>query len=325
MINDKEIKQEFIKAIDGRVQLILDDNYWDYLLNEYEFDYGYKTEYERFKAFIEDKFKGDIQLYKKEIAELNRNIIPYLSVMQSTYPKISQSDYNDIIVDFAERKKAKDKSIVMEEGAYYLTIDLKDAFTQMIDYFHLCGNLTFNDAIGKCTKVPEIITFRGNKLNIYNRVEDSMGNLRTYKMLLIILSKIYDTDDELINYIKDNNLVLSKILGDELYFKLGDKMTLNKTLINKYCKGVVNINGFDCHVNIVKYGKIHYTYNGIEKYMGYYDNYLTKSRKFHNKTCIYLWQLNKLYKGETLNEKDMYLKDGQGYMPFIDKIEILSE
>ena len=87
----------------------------------------------------------------------------------------------------------------------------------------------------------------------------------------------------------------------------------------------MEIGGFMCHINLFKYGLIHYKINGTEMYKAFFDNVITGKRKFNAKNCLYMWQLNKLFSGEKLNEFDMVIRDGSSYTKFNDKIEIIKD
>ena len=58
-------------------------------------------------------------------------------------------------------------------------------------------------------------------------------------------------------------------------------------------------------------------------YKAFFDNVITGKRKFNAKNCLYMWQLNKLFNGEELNELDKMIRNGSGYIKFNDKIEII--
>mgnify|MGYP003463415804 FL=1 len=80
-----------------------------------------------------------------------------------------------------------------------------------------------------------------------------------------------------------------------------------------------------CHINLFKYGLIHYKFNGDETYKAFFDDVVTGKRKFNAKNCLYIWQLNKLFSGKKLNQSDKMIRDGSGYIELNDKIEIIKD
>lgn len=323
MTTDFEKKRAFVLAIEDRIGLVLDDEYWDYMLEFYENDLGYKSEYEKFCKFIDEKMNGDLKAYRKEIYKVRSALMDLALYFKKTNFGIRAKDCNEELRNFVVNKSQSGK--LMHNGHYYLSIDIKKANFQTIDFLNLLKGKKIEEYIKEILEYPEIMDYKGNRLEVWNYMERIMGRSLLLKWELHCLSKIYESDHEIIKFIKENNLKLSKINGDEIAFEIGEEMTLPQDFVNKWCKEDVDIAGLTCHVRILQYGLVHYKINGQEQWKAYYDNYVTGHRKYNAKNCLYIHQLDKLYRGKKLSEKDKVLKNGPGIRKFTDTIEILKD
>ena len=152
-----------------------------------------------------------------------------------------------------------------------------------------------------------------------------VGDQILRRMGMAALSKIYEDNHPLIKYIKEKGLKIAEIRTDEILFYVGETNDLSEEFVNEFCSKDMEIGGFMCHINLFKYGLIHYKINGTEMYKAFFDNVITGKRKFNAKNCLYMWQLNKLFSGEKLNEFDKVIRDGSSYTKFNDKIEIIKD
>lgn len=322
MENNEKIKNAFIKASDLRIGLVLDDDYWGYTLENSEKLFGYKTLWENFQTMLSSDFNNDIDLYNAELLKLHivfKNMADFLNYKKKS---IKKEMYNETLFNFVKNKSDLEKKIFNKR--YYLSIDLKNAIFQCLEYFNCCEGKTFDEFIKTKTDYPQLLDLRGNKLKCWDEVTMKIGQQALMRMGLVILSLIYDTDHPIVNYVKEN-LDLAMIRTDELLFAIGDENDFPTELIEEYCGKDCEIGGFVCHINILQYGLIHYKINGEEMYKTYYDDVLTGKRKINAKNCLYMWQLNKLYNEEKLTDKDKVIRDGSGYLPFTYDIEIIRD
>lgn len=321
MTTDFEKKYAFITAVGDRIGLVLDDNYWDYMLKAHEEDYGYQTEYKKFSKYIDDVWSGDVKSYRKELYKIRNTLVDLAWYFRKNDFGIRGKDCNKDLKEFVLSGTSEDRTML--HGHYYLSIDLKNADFQVVDYLNLLHGETINDYIRKTSEHTEIMEYKGNRNRTWDYMEKIMGHSKLYIWELYCLSKIYESDHEIMQYIRDNNLKLRKINGDELIFEIGEDMNLPQDFIDKWCKHDVGIEGLTCHVKALRYGLAHYTINGQEQYKSFYDNHVTGQRKYVTKNCIYIHQLDKIYRGKKLTEKDNAIKNGQGFKKFSDKIIIL--
>ena len=240
--------------------------------------------------------------------------------------RMNFSGANETLMAFLRNLKYDRKSNpVLLQGGYYLSIDIKEAFPKVLDYMGVLKGDSFTEYISKYITRPEIMDWRGNRLDALKCMERYMGDTFLPYWEFMALSRMYDSDHEVIKYIKDNGLKLAKINGDEMMFEIGEEMTVPQEFIDKWCKKDADIAGLTCHVRILQYGLVHYKINGQEQWKAYYDNYVTGHRKYNAKNCLYIHQLDKLYRGKKLSEKDKVLKNGSGIRKFTDTIEILKD
>lgn len=323
MITNLNIKKSFLSSIQPRFNFILDDVYWDYILASSNDAFGIKTLWDNFNNLINEKYNGDISLFDNDVYNLLTAFERLMKIVSDKLPYISKDYYNEELHHFNNTRL--EKGIKMINGNFYLSIDLKNALFQCFEKFGGFYDYTLQDFLKIHTMVPEIFDLRGVKLKCADIVIDYIGEQYMVRMALALLSQIYDSDFELIKFIKENHLKLVRINNDELIFDLGPEISLPDNIINKFCGKDFVVNDIEFHVNLYQYKLIHYTYNGTEMYKTIYDYPLSGKRKFNSDKCIYAWQLNKLYNGEELNEKDKVININGEIVPFNDEIIILKD
>ena len=317
MITNKEKKIAFIKSIDPRIVLPLEDDLWEYYLDGTELDYGYKTSWLKFQDFIKNDYKDSVESYVEEKKKINI-LFNTISKTFKTYPIIKKDDMDETLLKILTEPNNK-----KEEG-YYITIDLKDAILQCIKYFKIFDDEGIIGLFKTHSFNENILNFRGNKINIcsilFNRTNDNFF----WTLCSFLLNKIYISEHILLRKIKEFNLSLVNIKGDELLFYIGKENTLPQDFIDNFCNKDFIINGIECHVKLLYYNYYSYKINNEEKNISYFDNVITKQRKYGVKNCYYIWVLNKLYNDEPLIDKDL-ITVGNHYktVPLLDKITIL--
>ena len=316
MIQDRDKKIAFIKAIDSRITFPINNDLWDYYLNGAEFDYGYKTLWGEFNDFIKDEYNNSIENYTDELRLINM-LFNTLSETFKTYPIITKNDLDNTIIDVLTNDNQLKKG-------YYVSIDLKDAILQCYKYFNIFDEDGIVGVFEKNSFNKNILKFRGNKINIHQILFSGAKENTYWEMCAFLLNKIYTSDHNIISFLKEKNIPLYFINGDDLLFYIGEENTILKDFIDSYCNKDFIINGIECHVNILYYNNIDYKINDEEKTIGYFDNVVTKKRKYTIKNCYYIWQLDKIYRGIPLIDKDR-ITVGNHYktVPFLDKITIL--
>lgn len=321
---DDKLKTAFLRTIDARVPIINDEKLWEYYLDEYEKDLDYKTLWKKFKKMIKDSFNDDLKQYNDEVANALRLFSLIGEDIRKEKPIITKENYSDAINDFVHGFSTGENGKRYEDDVYYLTLDLKDAFYQCIDRFSLLKNKTFDEFIKENFPHPEIFDWRGIKIKICHAMDKKYGKAFLLKMELCLLSEIYDSDNSLIKQIKDLGLNIASVDGDSLAFKIGPENTLPKEFMKKYCNKEHVIDGIKIHVYVNKFNRIHYKINGEEHSVSFFTSAIDGKRRYRTKFCPYLWQLVKIYNKEELTEKDMFIREGSGYVLFRDKIEILN-
>ena len=321
---DIKVRQAFINAVDVRIGMPVVDPYWQYYIDAYEDTYGYSTKWDNFCEMISTSFSGSLSEYRSEYKTCRDNLMALAVCLRGT--KMNFSGANETLMTFLSNlKNDRSASPIMRKGGYYLSIDIKEAFPKVLDYMGVLNGETFEEYISKYITHAEIMNWRGNRLDALKRMERYIGDTFLPYWEFMALSRIYDSDHEIIKYIKENNLKLAKINGDEMMFEIGEVMNVPQEFIDKWCKEEVDMAGLICHVRILQYGVVHYKINGQERWKTYYDNYVTGNRKYNAKNCLYIHQLDKLYRGKKLTEKDKVIKNGSGIRKFTDTIEILKD
>lgn len=324
MVSDKDIKNAFIRASDARILFPLDDEYWLYFLEGSEEMCGYYSLWNDFKKFLKEHFNNDVNLYNYEFHKIRRTFEDLGDFFSEYKTNITKEMYNPELYNFTREKKNLGK--LLHNKHYYLSIDLKNAAFQCLDYFKCLGNETFSEYLTKITEHPEILQFRGNKIRCWDEVTIRAGQQYLLRMCFVILSKFYESDHKIMKYIRDNNLQLSNIRTDELMFHIGEENNIPEDILNEFCGKDIVFDGLIFHINVYQYNLIHYTLNGEEMFKSFLDNVITGKRKFNAKNCTYMWHLNKLYEGEELTEKDMVIIGGDGLAePFTLDIKILED
>ena len=321
---DRFIKESFIRSVWCKYPLILDDKYWDYYLQVSEKDYGYQTSFTQFCSMIKDVFNDNVNDYEAETQCALYKLSDALILYKPNFPKLKwDSLSNEIQSLYHGNINKMDKNL--EFGKYYLSVDLKESCIQVIDYYKLFGDKAFDDII-ESEIYKGILEWKGNRISAWDKAEEYIGHVPLLKMEYTMLSKILTNSNEISDYIKDKSLPLTAIRGDEMLLELPIKTTIDDFLLDfPLTLNDWEIEDIKFHLKIIKYDHVHFKINGKEKYASFNENCSNGQRNYITKSCSYLHQLNKLYNGEDLSEMDLVIRDGSGYRPFIDKIEIIRD
>ena len=327
MITDFEKKKAFCIAInEKRFPLIYDDYYWDYLIDEAEELFGYRTDYNRFNELLSEKFNNDINLWNDSFLKARQVINGYVyswhnlmeidflmkdchlaDDMQKIYEKMSNGEYTNSI-----------------DGDYYISLDLTAASNQWISEWNMFGGKTLEDILSENGVKPEITSFKGNRVYCFSEIlKLYYDNGYSTRLSYPLLSDAYDSDDEIIKYCKTNGK-LCGINGDELKFHVGKEFN-DDEFINKYCRGDQVINGHPFHIKVYKHHDIFYKFGNLPSKNVIWENLATGKDEWKCRNCSCLPWLMKLYYGKEVDERDKAIRKNFGFIIPKYELQIVSK
>ena len=182
----------------------------------------------------------------------------------------------------------------------YLSIDLKHAFSQLIDSSHIFED-KFDDII--FNNLPDFMRLSKKiRLFTYNQIPNSDFYAQyAYKLF----DKLFELDDNrIVKYIKNNNLIPISCNVDELVYDITEIPNLFNEFIGDH-----TINGIDIHLNTFE-----------QHHISFIDPFTKKERtipireyathtNFVTHTCPYMNQIYKAYNNLPIIENDLYIPD----------------
>ena len=241
-MSNNKLKLRFVNDFNLPIQ-VLDDNFFNYYLTLYESHHKSLTKWNKLTNMVNNNFNGNDDEWLAYYANVRDNIIT--SVLNNpAYIKFSQED--DMNKYIFKNDSFKDVNIYTENFINHrlLSIDLKKANFQALKFHNpdiVFNTNTYEDFIGKFSDCEYI------KESKYTR-QVIFGKLNPRRQITIeryIMNLIYNSNCDLINYLKTNAKLVS-FKNDEMIFDVSD---CNINDISKYTNITV-INSFNVSIEL---------------------------------------------------------------------------
>lgn len=239
---NNSIKKRFVNDYNLPIQ-VFDDNYFFYYLNLYETKHQTLGKWTKLIDMINNKFNGNDDEWLTYYSEVRDNIITSI-LNNPSYIKFSQED--DMNKYHFKNDLFKDVNIYTENFLNHtlLSIDLKKANFQALKFHNaeiVFNANTYEELIEKFSDCEYI------KESKYTR-QVIFGKLNPRRQITIeryIMNLIYNSNCDLINYLKTNAKLVS-FKNDEMIFDVSD---CNINDISKYTNITV-INSFNVSIEL---------------------------------------------------------------------------
>ena len=279
-------------------QLVNDCELSMYTIHNFDKYYNSISKLNNIKSWCED---NDIFTLKKYIKILHDNI----RGLRHIFNGLKLNYYDDIgythITSFLN----------LDVKKKYLSIDLKHAYSQLIDSMHIFDS-NFDDII--FDNLPNFMReSKRARIFMYSQIPKHENILQyTYKLF----DKLFESDHKILQYLKKYNLNPISYNVDELIYDI----TETPDLFNEFV-GEHTINNINIHLNIFE-----------QHYITYIDPFTNKEKtipireyathtNFVTRTCPYMNQLYKAYNNLPVIENDLYIPNKYDW----NKIDKLNE
>lgn len=263
MISEIDIRKAFYKCdYNGSVLFPEDDIFWERYVTLLDDSYNIRSKYDIFKKHILlnytniDSFYKDVEKYYNFFYAKCTNDISLLQ-------KLNSINNNYKLYNLME------KGNTLEVGKTYLSIDLKEAFNNLLFHHDNLQRDEWIDFYFSQLNIPKFIyDLKGLRSLIYNDIEyrtniqnNNIDNFSFKKIfrkgVLENVEKVLNGDDEIMELIRSKNLEICNLLLDELLFDISDCIEVFLPFVKENDR----INGVDVHIKIFTQKALRYTYN----------------------------------------------------------------
>lgn len=327
----QKLRQRFIDDYSLPIQ-ILDDSYFDYFINLYEYNFKSKTKWDKLLNIVNINFNNNANLFLEKYYYY-RNLIIESIENTGSYKDFINSDMNIYNINNSSFKNIKNNNVYIEtnDNRRFISIDLTKANFQSLKYHD--SNLVYNTN----TYEEFIKYFIGidNTMFVYMKNSKYLrqvifGKLNVKRQITIqkyIMSMVYD---KLINYKLDKYV----------YSFSTDELVLDVTGINGWDRGSIFFNikndclidGIDFHLTSYQLKKHKFkTHNDnnvtvYEKHIeSEIDNYILKTNERKELMCcpsFYYAQIYKLLNNKEIEHEDLLFLHEKQVCKFLNPLKL---
>lgn len=294
---NNSIKKRFVNDYNLPIQ-VFEDSYFNYYLTLYETKHQTLSKWTKLIDMINNKFNGNDDEWLTYYSEVRDNIITSI-LNNPSYIKFSQED--DMNKYHFKNDLFKDVNIYTENFLNHtlLSIDLKKANFQALKFHNaeiVFNTNTYEELIEKFSDCEYI------KESKYTR-QVIFGKLNPRRQITIeryIMNLIYNSNCDLINYLKANAKLIS-FKNDEMIFDVSD---CNITDISKYTN-ITTIDSFNVSIELFDLKLMQFkTHTGsiINVWRKVFND---GNEKLKSAPITYYPQIFKRWMGIPIDEKDL--------------------
>lgn len=301
LITNIDAKKAFLNFIDrdNNIPQIYLDEYWDYYISEFAFTEQWKTFLTQFinEGFTYESFEEE---YYKLMHEVHNTFISLVNdkVEQKFHELLSHTNCQLPEIDIHYLPDGK-----------YICVDLHNAFDIAFKQIGIYGN-EYKDTYDIFNKKSNYDIFKNHRqfrLKLYRMFfANTPFNISANDVFnfvnSIILEKLYQSNNPIIQYLNDNFELVGKSNGDSFYYKLNE---------NKYITNIIGDFEYEdipYHIDILTFKNIKMFGNDYNLHISNDNDKITNvylsSMTFKMPLSLYPFAL-KIATGEELNDKDL--------------------
>jgi hypothetical protein len=301
MIEYIKIYKNFYKTSEIS-QLVNDCDISMYTLHNFDSYYNSISKFNNLKKWCEE---NNIYTLKDYINIINNHILNSQHIF-------NDPNLNSYFNLYKNNEQPQTPSFLkLDVGKKYLSIDIKHAYSQLIDSTHVFRE-KFDDLI--FNGLPDFIkNSKKIRLFMYNQIP----NIECYKLYINkLFDNIFESNHIISQYLKKYNLNPISYNVDELIYDITETPTLFDEFIGDHI-----INNLSIHLNTFKQHYIKYIdpFTKNEETIPIRE-YVTHTN-FVTNTCVYLNQIYKAYNNLPIIENDLYIPDKEHWKKIIKLAE----
>jgi hypothetical protein len=295
-----KLRQRFVKDYNLPIN-VFDEELFKYYMDLYHF--FPKEKWETLKKDIQDKYRGNVEVWLNYCAEVRDKAINGVMETQK-YKDFNSSDLSK----YKLSKNIGEHSYYTEatNGCKFISIDLKKANFQTMKYVGVIDDETYSDFIDRFGGDEYIKNSKYLRQVIFGKMNPG----RTITVEKYIMSKIMDIVESLIV----NGIELYSQNSDEIVYKVIDDISIVGMMI--FCNTVenvvkqkMNIDVRAEYVEIKKLPIVNCNGNNVDAFVR--KNLLTGEEVLKKASTTFYPQIYKLWKGMEIEDRDLvfYFED----------------
>lgn len=293
--NEALKRKNFHLYTNNYIPFLISDEVWDYYMDLFEPTLHLRTEWKEWEECLSE-FE-DFNSFQKEYEAIVNNI---------------KSDLSDFKHPNVELKEEPETQVSIKDGRYF-SIDLRSAMMVVYNHHNIIKEKTWTEFIQKYS-TKKYFNTKNFRFHVNRQICSPWPSNWIYEETLKHMYKILESNDSILQWIRDNNMELTYILGDNLLFLIPDDTTYHKC-ISKMADDYIIDNHYHVHLSVIEKETYLMPHNGM--YFCSFKNNLNGTIKFlsdNPEIYLYLPQIQKkIFYNKNVNVLD--LKYGVGDNP----------
>lgn len=270
--------------------------------------YGFTDAYKTYYRELQEEFNGELDARLFANMDMSRNLETYLRGREAEIAAAASAEEGRGIIRITSRHRE----------STYLEIDLKHAFIQALEFHNLLNGMTEAEFLDSLSPYKCVAHSRVARLNGLVSIHNISEYLKT--LCMGILYRIWESNDPIIVSLKKHNIKPHKTVTDNIIFDISGY----ESEYQKYVRENATVAGFKVHIRICKTVPLKINIPDFN----YVDPAVIKDYgtevKVSSKCGIAIPQILKLYKGEEIQDDDLYYHRFDRLCKFSRPVEVLT-
>lgn len=242
---DFELVKRFVNDEKLPIQVIKNENYFNYMLDLLEEEFKSRTKWIGWQKVIESNYEGDSKKYLADFYKIRDKIIEDMKA-NPAYQSFNTGDMNKYRVQNMPQVGSTEIYKVTNNGKYYLSIDLKKANYQALKFAGVVTEPTYEEWLSKWTKLPHLLASKYLRVVVFGQLNPG----RHITVEKYITSEIYKHIENVFEL--SNISTFISFRNDELIWEVpSDQLSVVRDRLPAIIKSIAEF-GFGVSVELFK-------------------------------------------------------------------------
>lgn len=292
--NPNKLKQRFAKDYNLPINVFRED-LWNYYMGLYD---NFPTkQWNYLIEKINNDYDGNVEKWLDYCAQVRDTAI--LGTMETEeYKKFNSMDLK--IFDVKPTVPTVNCYTEATDGKRFISIDLRKANFQVMQYMDVLNDNTYEDFIKRCGGDDYIINSKHLRQVIFGKMNPSR-QIKIERWMANQVSFIAN------GRLKDLGFELFSLNIDELIYKDNNELPIERKIIENKCFQIFFLSLFDIEVEYIEIKRLPIVSsngNSIDAYVR--KNLITGEEKLKKASTTFYPQIYKLWKGLEIEDNDLY-------------------
>lgn len=245
---DFELIKRFVSDEKLPIQVIKDENYFNYILDLLEDTFGSRTKWNGWLDIIESHYSGDSKKYLADFYKIRESIIVDMKANEA-YQEFNTGDMNKYrIIDMPPQLGSYEIYRPGNHGKYYLSLDLKKANFQALRFAKVIKEDTYEDWLKNWTDLPHLLKSKYLRVVVFGQLNPG----RHITVEKYITSEIYKQIEQ--SKILENIAKPVSFRNDELIWEVPNEevKTMAELLNQGHLSKLIAESGFSVSLDFFK-------------------------------------------------------------------------